>query len=164
MKKDSLLSLRVFRTIVFILIVISTMFRPICPPAFFGFMLNSGTFMELRTMSFIESMGVTCSDSIRHNWVQVLSIPVLLLAYSQDWTWLQVSNNTGILNTCLRNLDNWKRTVFERLLPKSCVSLKSNWIECYEYLAVSGQKEHWYSGRSFWFTCLHLAPCDIFFS
>ena len=42
--------------------------------------------MELRTTSFIESMGVACSDSISHNWVQVLSIPVLLLACSQDWT------------------------------------------------------------------------------
>ena len=38
------------------------------------------------TMSFIESTGVACSDSISHNRVQVLSISVLLLAYSQDWT------------------------------------------------------------------------------
>ena len=37
-------------------------------------------------MSFIESTGVACSDSISHNWVQVSSIPVLLLARSQDWT------------------------------------------------------------------------------
>ena len=37
-------------------------------------------------MSFIESTGVACSDSISHNRVQVLSIPVLLLACSQDWT------------------------------------------------------------------------------
>ena len=29
--------------------------------------------------------GVACSDSVSHNWVQVLSIPVLLLACSQDW-------------------------------------------------------------------------------
>ena len=65
-----------FRTIVFIFIVISTTFRPICPQAF----------TELRTTSFIESTGVACSDSISHNWVQVLSIPVLLLACSQDWT------------------------------------------------------------------------------
>ena len=49
-------------------------------------------FVELRNlhriwiMSFIESTGVTCSDSISHNWVQVLSIPVLLLVCSQDWT------------------------------------------------------------------------------
>ena len=42
--------------------------------------------MELRTTSFIESTGVVCSDSVSHNRVQVLSIPVLLLAYSQDWT------------------------------------------------------------------------------
>ena len=36
--------------------------------------------------SFIKSTGVTCSDSVSHNRVQVLSIPVLLLACSQDWT------------------------------------------------------------------------------
>ena len=30
-------------------------------------------------------MGVACSDSVSHNRVQVLSIPVLLLASSQDW-------------------------------------------------------------------------------
>ena len=43
-------------------------------------------FTELRTTSFIQSTGVVCSDSVCHNRVQVLSIPVLLLAYSQDWT------------------------------------------------------------------------------
>ena len=30
--------------------------------------------------------GVACSDSVNHNQVQVLSIPVLLLACSLDWT------------------------------------------------------------------------------
>ena len=30
--------------------------------------------------------GVAYSDSVSHNRVQVLSIPVLLLACSQDWT------------------------------------------------------------------------------
>ena len=30
--------------------------------------------------------GVACSDFVIHNRVQVLSIPVLLLACSQDWT------------------------------------------------------------------------------
>ena len=30
--------------------------------------------------------GAAYSDSINHNWVQVLSIPVLILACSQDWT------------------------------------------------------------------------------
>ena len=37
-----------FRTIVFIFIVISTAFRPICPPVFFRCLSNSGTFKELR--------------------------------------------------------------------------------------------------------------------
>ena len=75
-----------FRTIVFIFIVISTTFRPICPPAFFRCLSNLGTYIELRTTSFLESMGVACSDSVSYNRVQVLSIPVLLLAYCQDWT------------------------------------------------------------------------------
>ena len=75
-----------FRTIVFIFIVISTKFQPICPPAFFRCLSNSGTFTELRTTPFIESTGVACSDSISDNRVQVLSIPVLLLACSEDWT------------------------------------------------------------------------------
>ena len=75
-----------FRTIVFNFIVISTMFRPICPPAFFRCSSNSGTFTELQTTSFIETTEVTCSDSVSHNRLQVLSIPVLLLACSEDWT------------------------------------------------------------------------------
>ena len=54
--------------------------------AFFRCLSNSGTFTELRTTSFIESTGVACSDYVSHNRVQVLSIPVLLLACSQDWT------------------------------------------------------------------------------
>ena len=69
-----------FKTIVFIFIVISTTFQPICSLAFFRCLLDSGTFTELRTMSFIESTGVACSDFISHNWVQALSIPVLLFA------------------------------------------------------------------------------------
>ena len=75
-----------FQTIVFIFIVISTTFRSRCPPAFFRCLSNSGTFTELQTTSFIKSTKVTCSDSVSHNRVQVLSIPVLLLASSQDWT------------------------------------------------------------------------------
>ena len=47
---------------------------------------NTGTFTELQTMFFIEPTGVACSDSVSHNWVQVLSIPVLLLICSEDWT------------------------------------------------------------------------------
>ena len=68
--------IKVFRTIVFIFIVISTTFRPICPPGFFRCLSNSGTFTELRTTSFIETTGVACSDSVCHDRVQVLSIPV----------------------------------------------------------------------------------------
>ena len=41
---------------------------------------------NLHGTSFIESTGVACSDSVSHKRVQVLSIPVLLLACSQDWT------------------------------------------------------------------------------
>ena len=75
-----------FCTVVFIFIVIYTTFRFICPPAFFRYLSNLGTFTELRTTSFIESTGVACSDSVSHNQVQVLSILVLLLACSEDWT------------------------------------------------------------------------------
>ena len=75
-----------FRIIVFIFIIISTTFRPICPQAFFKCLSNSVTFTELRTTSFIESTWVAYSDSVSHNRVQVFSIPVLLLACSQDWT------------------------------------------------------------------------------
>ena len=75
-----------FRTIVFIFTIISTKFRPICPPAFCMCFSNSGTFTELRISSLIKSMGVACSDSVSHYQVQVLNIPILLLACSQDWT------------------------------------------------------------------------------
>ena len=46
-----------FRTIVFIFTVTSTTFRPICSPAFFRCLSNSGTFTELQTTSFIEYTG-----------------------------------------------------------------------------------------------------------
>ena len=49
--------IKVYRTIVFIFIVISTTIRPICPPAFFRCLSNTGTFTELRTTSFIENHG-----------------------------------------------------------------------------------------------------------
>ena len=75
-----------FRTIVFLFIVISTTFQPICPPAIFRFLTNWATYIELQTTSFIKSMGNACSDSVYHNRVQVLDILVLLLACSQNWT------------------------------------------------------------------------------
>ena len=87
-----------FRTIFFIFIVISTSFRSICPPAFFRCLSNSGTFTELRTDSFIESTGVANSDSFSHNRVQVLSIPVLLLACSKKKKNLNMSRREGVLH------------------------------------------------------------------
>ena len=62
------------------------MFWLLFPSAFFRCLSNLGAYTELQTMSFYESMGVTCSDSVNHNQVKVLSISVLLLACSQDWT------------------------------------------------------------------------------
>ena len=75
-----------FWNIVFIFIVISTTFQLKCSPVIFRCLSNKGAFLELRTTSFIESMGVAFSGSVCHNRVQVLSIPVLLLACSQDLT------------------------------------------------------------------------------
>ena len=76
-----------FRTIVFILIVIYSTFRLIYPPAFFRCLLNSGTYTELRTTFFIEfTWWGASSDSVSHKRVQALSILVLILACSQDWT------------------------------------------------------------------------------
>ena len=90
--------IKIFRTIVFIFIVISTTFRLICPPAFFRCLSNSGIFSELRTTSFIETTGVACSNSVSHNRVQVLSSDNVVQVQSS----LQASNNTGIFNTCTR--------------------------------------------------------------
>ena len=52
----------------------------------FQVFVELGNDMEPRTQSFSESAEVACSDSVSHNRVQVLSIPVLLVACSQDWT------------------------------------------------------------------------------
>ena len=118
-----------FQTIVFIFIVISTMFRLICPPAFFWWLSNLGTYTELHTTSFIESIGVTCFDSISHNRVQVLSIPVLLLACSQDWTCnlqmivsLEAREPTPITGDCWFNPDCKWVTMQEylTLVPSYC--------------------------------------------
>ena len=70
-----------FRTIVFIFIVISTMFKLICPLAFFRCLSKLGTYTEIQTTSFIESTGIACSDSVSHNWVQVLSIGLVSLIW-----------------------------------------------------------------------------------
>ena len=41
---------------------------------------------KLHGTSNPRGLGVACSDSFSYNRVQVLSIPELLLACSQDWT------------------------------------------------------------------------------
>ena len=68
-----------FRTIVFIFIVISTMFRPICSPAFIRCLSNLGTFTKLQTTSFIEFTGVACSDSVAITGYKCYTC-------NQDWT------------------------------------------------------------------------------
>ena len=82
-----------FQIIVFIFIVISTIFRPIYPLAFFRCLSNSGTFTELRTTPFIESTGVACSDSVCHDWVRV--------KYSYIVTRLQSGLNLQPPDDCL---------------------------------------------------------------
>ena len=84
--QNKIIIIKGFQTTVFIFIVISTTFRPICLLPFFRCLSNSGTFTELWTTSFTESTGVACSDSVSHNRVQVLSIPVLLLTCCKEWT------------------------------------------------------------------------------
>ena len=44
-----------------------------------GFLQVFDELGKLRTTPFIETTEVACSDSVSHNRVQVLSIPVLLL-------------------------------------------------------------------------------------
>ena len=122
-----------FRTIILIFIVISTTFQAICPPALFRWLSNSGTFTEFRNTSFIEFTGVTCSDFVSHNRVQVLSIPVLLFTCSQDSTynWVQQtpeeSRGTYQPKCCGNNYedeDNSPKTLNDKsqyqLLKKSC--------------------------------------------
>ena len=124
-----------FRTIVFIFIVISTKFWPICPPAFFRCLSNLGTFTELRTTSFIESTGVACSDSVSHKRVEVLSIPVLFLACNLQmifsleaygtnaynrYAMCPAGNNIGILNTCTRLASS----------PASLCSSSAHLVQC----------------------------------
>ena len=73
-----------FRTIVFIVIVISTTFWPICPPAFFICLSNSGN-IAYRLKALIP-------EGSKKTIIWMLQVQ----------SWLQSSNNTGILNTCTR--------------------------------------------------------------
>ena len=57
-----------------ILIVIFTMFWLICPSVFFRcFMVNSEVHTDPRTEPFIWNTSMDCSNSVNHDWVQVLS-------------------------------------------------------------------------------------------
>ena len=85
LRRSLIFIIKGFPTIVFIFIIISTKFRPICAPAFSTCLSNSGAYTELQTTSFIESMGVACSDYVNHNRVQV---------YKKMWIWAQVKNHT----------------------------------------------------------------------
>ena len=67
--KAILFIIKGFRTIVFIFIVISTTFRPICPPAFFRCLSNTGTYTELRTL-------------LNSRWSPVL-IPLAITGYKR---------------------------------------------------------------------------------
>ena len=113
-----------FSPIVVIFIVISTTFQPIYPPAFFRCLSNARTFTELRTTSFIESTGVACSDFISHNWVQVLSIPILLLASSQDGT----CNLQMILSLEALGTNAYNRYA---MFPAECISHKHTYTHGY---------------------------------
>ena len=46
------------------------------------------TWINIRKIkyNYQKPWGVACSDSVSHNRVQVLSLPVLLLACNEDWT------------------------------------------------------------------------------
>ena len=98
-----ILILKGFLTIVFIFIVIFITLRPICPPAFFRCLSNSGTFTELQTMSFIESTAFACSDSVSHNQVQVLSYVMFCCFDLLNWPkmpfkmmhWKEVTHSNG---------------------------------------------------------------------
>ena len=53
---------------------------------FHMFLVELGSLHRTSNNVFYLLHRVTCFDSVSHNRVQVLSIPVLLLARSQDWT------------------------------------------------------------------------------
>ena len=53
-------------------IVISSTFRLICPPAFFRCLSNSGTFTKLRTTSFIESTRIPWGSLMAYSKILIL--------------------------------------------------------------------------------------------
>ena len=138
--------IRGFWTIVFIFIVISTTFRPICPLAFFRCLSNSGIVTGLRNTSFIQSTEVDCSDSVSYNRVQVLSIPAL-------WSGLNLQPLEGGLNACSVSVINTSRK--GNLREPSPITVT---------LFVLLDKSEWILGLINFLTWLRLIPlCMIFF-
>ena len=86
MVHSNIFIIKCFWAIVLIFIVISTTFRPICPPGLLQVFVELGNLYRTSNYVLYWIHGVTCSNSVCHNRVQVLSIPVLLLTCSQDWT------------------------------------------------------------------------------
>ena len=82
----SFLIIKGFRTIVFIF---HCYFHNVSVDMSSGLLQLFGELRNLHGTSnyaLYWTTGVACSDSVSHNRVQVLSIPVLLLACSEDWT------------------------------------------------------------------------------
>ena len=128
-----------FRTIVFIF-VISITFWPICPPTFFRCLSNSGTYTELRITFFIESMRVTCFDSISHNPCGFnKGCSSKFRVSSQVWQTPEESRWTYWPKCCGNNNkdeDNCPNTLYD----KSHQASSQKFRELIFYLIVVGQK------------------------
>ena len=130
--KGILFIIKVFRTIVFILIVISTTFRPICPPAFFRSLSNSGTITKLWTTSFIESTGVACSDSVSHNREQVLRV-VTVAWWLKCWILWERYESFFYSSTRMNLVLNNTQRLICGWIEKS---IQSNWWNFYLWSAL----------------------------
>ena len=73
---------------------------------------NLGTYMELRTASFIHR------SRLSHKRVQVLSIAVLLLAWSLDWTRIESATSRWLTPLKLREPMSITITLWEDNSPK----------------------------------------------
>ena len=142
-----------FRTIVFIFIVISTTFWPICPPAFFRCLSNSGTFTELRTTSFIESTGVTWfwfNKDVVQSYVKVLEFNKHLKKagghIGQNVVEITIKMKTivrkplkiKITKLCLRNLDNLNKWIYnDKFSTYQSAMCRSMFAEITNYYDIS---------------------------
>ena len=80
------LSLRVFRLLSSSWLLFLQLFgRYVLQPSS-GVCQTQEPTQNFKLRPLLNPWGVTCSDSVSYNQVQVLSIPVLLLACNQDWT------------------------------------------------------------------------------